>query len=134
MLCDTDVFSRVFVQERRDETGEAWQELLEGRTIAIAFQTEAELRIWPRLGGWKEKRTTKLLEKIESVARIPANERVLTAFVNLTVWSNENAAAMHQKVHVGDRWVAATAMAYDLELAAIDGIYDGVAALRLIKP
>jgi predicted nucleic acid-binding protein len=42
--------------------------------------------------------------------------------------------ALGQKLHVGDAWVAATAIAYDLPLAAIDGIYNEAPGLRLLSP
>jgi predicted nucleic acid-binding protein len=134
VLCDTDVFSRVFVQSRSDTTSEAWSNILEGRTIAVAFQTEAELRAWPLLSKWGKTKTDRLIERVEAVARVPANQLVLEEYVKLAVWAKENGAAIFQKVHTGDCWIAATAIAYDLELAAIDGIYDDIARLRLLKP
>ena len=51
-----------------------------------------------------------------------------------TAWAKQNGHAIHQKIHTADRWVAATALAYGLELAATDGIYDGIAGLSLLKP
>lgn len=51
VLLDTDVFSKVFVQSPRDDTGTAWASALAGRTVVIAVQTEVELRAWPLVEG-----------------------------------------------------------------------------------
>jgi predicted nucleic acid-binding protein len=64
--------------------------------------------------------THALIERVEAVPRIQVAEH--------------NGHAIHQKVHTADRWVAATALAYGFDLATIDGIYDGIAGLSLLKP
>lgn len=52
VLVDTDVFSRVYVTEPRDDDAIAWAQALEGRTVVIAVQTAVELRVWPLLKNW----------------------------------------------------------------------------------
>ena len=134
VLLDTDVFSKVYVPTAKDAIGVAWAGVLAGRTVAIAVQTEVELRAWPRLNNWSEKRAAALDARITAVPRIPANELVQAAYIDLTVWAKQEGHGIQAGIHVADRWIAATAMAYGLELAAIDAIYDGVANLSLLKP
>jgi predicted nucleic acid-binding protein len=134
VLLDTDVFSRVFLQGNRDDVGRSWARVLEGRTVVIAVQTVVELRVWPRRRSWGEKRTSDLEAMIGSVSTIPVNDRVQAAYVDLTVWAMGAGHGIHAKDHTADRWVAATAMAYDLELAAIDGIYSGIEGLVRLNP
>lgn len=133
VLVDTDVFSKVFVQSPRDDVGRSWVAVLAGRTVVITVQTEVELRIWPRLKSWGEQRTAALLERIASVPTIQVNGLVQAAYVDLTVWAKKAGHGIGAKEHTADRWIAATALAYGLELAAIDGIYDGIEGLTRLQ-
>ena len=134
VLLDTDVFSHIYVSSPRSQQGVTWVGLLTGRTVAIAVQTEVELRVWPSLQSWGERRTAELVARIESVARIQVSELVQQEYVRLTVWAKQQGHAIQDKIHTGDRWVAATALAHGLELAAIDDGYDGIDGLNLLKP
>lgn len=133
VLVDTDVFSEVYIKHPTAALGTIWTQVLTGRTVVIAVQTEVELRAWPQLFGWNEKRTHALIERVEAVPRIQVATIVQQAYVDLTAWSKHNGHAIHQKIHTADRWVAATALAHGFDLAAIDGIYDDVAGLSLVK-
>ena len=133
VLLDTDVFSKVFVQSPRDAAGHEWATALQGRTVVIAVQTEVELRLWPALKNWGDKRTLSLEQRIAAVPTIPINDRVKAAYVDLTLWARKSGHGIHAKAHVADRWVAATALAYGLELAAIDHIYGGIDGLALLS-
>lgn len=133
VLVDTDVFSRVFAQSPRDDIGRAWVAALAGRTVVIAVQTEVELRVWPLLRNWGEQRTAQLLERIASVPTIQVNEIVQSEYVDLTVWAKNTGHGIGAKDHTADRWIAATALAHGLELAAIDGIYEGIEGLSRLS-
>lgn len=134
VLVDTDVFSYVYVKHPIQEVGSAWARALTGRTVVIAVQTEVELRAWPLLYGWGQPRTQALITRIEAVPRIQVSDIVQQAYVALTDWGKGNGHAIAQKVHTADRWVAATALAHGFDLAAIDGIYDGIAGFSPLKP
>lgn len=134
VLVDTDVFSEVYIKHPTAALGTIWTQVLTGRTVVIAVQTEVELRAWPQLFGWNEKRTHALIEQVEAVPRIQVATIVQQAYVDLTAWSKHNGHAIHQKLHTADRWVASTALAHGFDLAAIDGICDDVAGLSLVKP
>jgi predicted nucleic acid-binding protein len=134
VLVDTDVFTEVYIKHATEPRGTAWTQVLTGRTVVIAVQTEVELRAWPQLFGWNDKRTHALIERVEAVPRIQVADVAQRHYVGLTAWAKHNGHAIHQKVHTADRWVAATALAYGFDLATIDGIYDGIAGLSLLKP
>jgi hypothetical protein len=134
VLVDTDVFSEVYIKHATEPLGTSWTQVPTGRTVVIAVQTEVELRTWPQLFGWNDKRTDALIARVEAVPRIQVADAVQRGYVDLTAWAKQNGHAIHQKIHTADRWVAATALAYGLELAATDGIYDGIAGLSLLKP
>ena len=133
VLVDTDVFSRVYVTEPRDNSATAWAAALEGRTIVISVQTAVELRVWPILKNWGDKRTQRLANLISSVPTIQISQDVQDRYVELTAWAKNNGHGLQAKGNEGDRWIAATALAHNLELAARDGIYEGVVGLRLLS-
>jgi predicted nucleic acid-binding protein len=134
VLVDTDVFSHVYIRHPIQAVGVDWIQALIGRTVVIAVQTEVELRAWPLLGGWGATRTHALIARVEAIPRIQVAELVQHEYVDLTAWAKSNGHAIFQKLHTADRWVAATALAHGFDLAAIDGIYDGIAGLSLLKP
>lgn len=68
--------------------------------------------------------------QIAALGTIQVTQLVQESFVALTVWAKGSGHAIHGKAHTADRWIAATALAYDLELAAGDGIYHDVKDLR----
>lgn len=128
-MVDTDVFSRAYLPARPD--GDAgWRDRLFGRTIAIAVQTAAELRSGARMRNWGERRLQELEGLLAAVQVVPVSETVQSSYVGLTAWARQNAHAIQQRHHVADRWIAATAMAWDLEFASGDGIFDGIDGLR----
>lgn len=133
VLVDTDVFSRVFIAVGANPEGQRWAGALAGRTVTIAVQTEVELRAWPLLKGGGPKRTVTLEQQLESLRTIQVTSAVQAKFIELTVWAKLNGHGIQDKAHTGDRWVAATALAYDLEVAAGDGIYSAVKDLRRLQ-
>jgi predicted nucleic acid-binding protein len=133
VLVDTDVFSRVFVATGTSAEGQRWSSALAGRTITIAVQTEVELRAWPLLKRWGSKRTAALEQQLASIGTIQVTSPVQAKFIELTVWAKATGHAIQDKAHTADRWIAATAIAYDLEIAAGDGIYSDVKDLRRLK-
>ena len=133
VLVDTNVFSRAFVPEHRSNDGDAWFALLSGRTIVLAVQTEVELKAWPKLKHWGDARTQRLLSAVDALGRIEVGLTVRDAYVDLTVWGHEHGHAIGQPVHVADRWIAASAIAWGLVLATTDGIFDGIDGLQLMN-
>ena len=51
---------------------------------------------------------------------------------NCRAWANRTGHALSQKIHEADCWVAATALALDLELVAGDRIFENVAGLAVL--
>jgi predicted nucleic acid-binding protein len=132
VLLDTNVFTWVYVAPRKSEPSKAWIAKLAGRTVVLSVQTEVEIRGGPRLAKWGTTRTNALLAQLSGKVTIPVDRDVQGKYVDLTVWSKESAHPIHQKIHSADRWIAATALAYDLDLASGDGIFNDVDGLRVL--
>jgi predicted nucleic acid-binding protein len=64
---------------------------------------------------------------------VPVDERVIDAFVQITVDCRRSGHALGQKEHVADRWIAATAIAIRRPLLASDGIYFDTPGLELLS-
>ena len=129
VLLDTDVFSKVLIPAQRDAVGKAWASVLTGRTVVIAVPTAVELRAWPRLRGWGEKKASDLEARVGSVTLIAVNDRVQAAFVDLTVWARKAAHGISPRSFGGpmDRRVG---HGLRTRTAAIDGIYAGIGDLK----
>lgn len=134
VLLDTDAFSHIYVASPQSAQGKSWAAALTGRTVAIAVQTEVELRAWPGLRNWGQPRTAALITRIQAVTRFQVSQAVQDEYVRLTVWAKQNGHAIYDKIHTADRWIAATALAHGLELASGDGGFDHIPNLSLIKP
>jgi predicted nucleic acid-binding protein len=129
VVVDTDVFSLAYLPARPGNDSE-WRERLFGRTIAVAVQTAVELRSGARMDNWSARRLKELDDLIAAVHVVPVSEAVQASYVRLTVWARQGGHAIHQRGHAADRWIAATAMAWDIELASGDGIFDEIDGLR----
>ncbi|MGH3565222.1 MAG: hypothetical protein ACRDRH_04160 [Pseudonocardia sp.] len=64
---------------------------------------------------------------------MPVTDDVVAAYVDLSVACRSAGHALHQKVHVADRWVAATAIALDRPLLSLDGVFAAAPGLRLLS-
>lgn len=128
------MFSKLYVKFHDDEVWRRWREALEGKTVVVAVQTRVELAIWPKLYKWGKKKTLELEELLTKTPVVPVDYSVQENFIGLTVWANENGHAIGAKQHNADRWVAATALAHNLQLAAADGIYRNIDGLDLLLP
>jgi predicted nucleic acid-binding protein len=132
-IVDTDVFSLVYVNRRaNDERVQHWREHLAGRRVLISFQTRAEVLAGARSSGWGERRMEQLLDVLNRMPTIYADDQVADAYAELVAECRRAGHALHAKEHSGDRWIAACAIAKDLELVAGDGIYRDAPNLSLV--
>lgn len=124
VVLDTNVWSHLFGFKRRqhDQT-ETWRRLLTGRTIAIATQTRAEILVWPLSSNLGETRTNRVLAELDATPTIPVDEQVIQRYARLTVDATKRGDALCGKAHVGDRWIAATALAINASLLSDDQIF-----------
>lgn len=135
VLVDTDVMSSVVLPRTASGHSPAnaeWQSLLFGRRVVIAVQTRVELLTWPLVSRWGDRRAQQLRAAVDAVPTIQISEEVQNAFVELTASAKNSGHAIHAKVHTGDRWIAATALAAGLPLASGDSVFAGVPGLDLL--
>ncbi len=102
-----------------------------GRRIAIAQQTVAEARYGAVAAGWGVKRLDALERLIHRCAVLPADDDTAWSYARLRAECRQVGHALHQKHHVGDLWIAATALRWQIPLVAHDAVYATCPGLRL---
>jgi len=133
VIVDTDVWSRaVLAMHQGDPRVASWRRLLLGRSVFIAAQTEAELRFWPLWRGWSAARSQLLFDALGKTPTLPVTPSVIQRYAELRASCRLLGHPMHEKIHAGDAWVAATALAYGVPLIAGDRIYRDIPGLTVL--
>lgn len=132
VLIDTDVWSHVYLPARSSgEVAETLRRQLTGVHVVIATQTRAEVLAGLAASDWGDRRRQAVREQLDRMATVPVDERAVQAFARLVAACKRAGHPLQDKQHNGDRWVAATGVAWDLPLLALDGIYRHAPGLRL---
>ena len=136
VLLDTDVFSALFGMPRekalqRGFPVDRWSDELQGTRVMVSFQTHAEVLAGALYGQWSDRRIGEMRARLDATPTIEEDREVVEAFAQLTAACKRSGLALHAKVHTGDRWVAACAIAKGVPLLSHDGIYAGAPGLRL---
>jgi len=130
-VVDTMVFSWSLAAQPT-EVSRRYAHHLVGRTLVLAAQTVAELRYGARARSWGEQRRTALEERIGRLPVAGVDDLLTTAYADLKDQCVRAGHALGQKLHDGDRWIAATAIRYGIPLVSHDGIFRNTPGLRLI--
>ncbi|MCR8670442.1 PIN domain-containing protein [Agrococcus sp. HG114] len=120
-LLDTDVFSALFVSPRetvvkRQQPVETWEALLVGHRVLVSFQTRAELLSGALAAGWGAQRVARLRERLDATPTVHDDRDVVDAYARLSAGAQVSGHALGAPSQVGDRWVAACAIAKGLPL------------------
>lgn len=134
VLVDTDVWSCVVLTPRdRDPRVAGWRRLMLGKQVVISAQTEGEIRFGALSRGWGPAKIADLNANFGRTPTLPVTPETVLAFATLRAECKRLGHALADKQHMGDAWVAATAITYDLPLLAGDGIYHGAPNVRLLE-
>lgn len=106
-LIDTNIVSYLF---NRHSLALAYAPHLIGYSLAISFQTVAELLEGARRARWGAKRWNDLEALIGSMTVLESDRSMCD------YWAEVRTVRRMQPIGVADAWVAATALAYGLEL------------------
>ncbi|MCA0438765.1 MAG: PIN domain-containing protein [Actinobacteria bacterium] len=132
-LLDTDAWSRLIAGKKdHDPRMQQWRRLLEGRPIHIAAQTRGEVLFGAAAARWGVRRTSALKASLEQAGVIYPSAAVVDAWARLRADCLHLGHALHHKEHMGDAWIAATAMAFEMPLLSADRIFAGVPGLELL--
>ena len=128
------IWGHVFASSRPDPRVAYWQAALTGRTLVIATQTRAELLHGLYSSGWGEARLSRALSRLNDTNTVPVDEELIQTYARLHVACKAAGHGLHDKVHRGDLWIAATAIEIGGTLLTLDKVYRDTPGLSLFSP
>jgi predicted nucleic acid-binding protein len=129
VVVDSDVFSARLVPDSL--LARRYEPLLLGRPEFIAFQTLAEVRAGAYLRRWGQARVARMEATLSRVEVVHSGDELARIYATLRADCYESGHPLHQKVHDGDRWVAAAAIRLGVPLVSNDRIFKNVPGLLL---
>ncbi len=131
VVVDTMVISWLFDQ-RPNPVADRYRALIGTRPVLLAFQTVMELRYGALHAGWGELRRRRLERRIAELTVAQPDDEMIRVCAELRHRCREIGHLLGNKVHDGDRWIAAAAIRLELPLASHDGGFAGAPRLELI--
>ena len=132
VVVDTMVISWL-LDERPNPLADRYRELIGPAAVLLAFQTVAELRYGAIRAGWGELRWRRLERSIAEVTVVQPDDQMITTCAELRAQCQRIGHALADKLHDGDRWIAATALRLRCPLVSHDGLFAHTPALQLIS-
>jgi len=131
VVVDMMVISWLFDQ-RPNPVADRYRALIETRPVLLAFQTVMELRYGALHAGWGELRRRRLERRIAELTVAQPDDEMISICAELRQGCRQIGHPLGDKVHDGDRWIAATAIRLGLPLVSHDGGFAGAPGLQLI--
>jgi tRNA(fMet)-specific endonuclease VapC len=116
ILLDTTVAS--FLSPFKEITPERqyYRGHITGNTLALSFQSVAELWKWAEKNSWGQAKRNQLEQFIKRFVIIPYDNRLAQMWAHLSVQCEKQGKSLGS----GDCWIAATAVAHGISLLAHD--------------
>ncbi len=116
VLLDTTVASLLHPKKKNDALRAKYEPHMRGQTLALSFQTIAELWDWPEKNNWGEKAREGLDAFIRRFLVIPYDYDLAKT------WARVMSAARSagRRLEAGDCWILATAVHRQIPLLAHD--------------
>jgi tRNA(fMet)-specific endonuclease VapC len=131
VVVDTMVISWLF-DERPNPLAERYRDLIGPAPVLLAFQTVMELRFGAIRAGWGELRRRQLERRLAQLTVLQPDGQMVLICAQLRADSARAGHALGDKLHDGDRWIAAAAIRLGLPLVSHDGVFDRAPGLELI--
>ena len=131
VVVDTMVISWL-IDERPNPLAERYRELIGDAPVVLAFQTVMELRFGALRAGWGELRRRDLDRRIAQLSIVQPDDEMITRCAQLRVECQRIGHALADKLHDGDRWIAAAALRLGCPLVSHDRLFNNTPGLTLI--
>lgn len=131
VVADTMVISWLF-DDRPNRLADNYRMLIGTRQVLLAFQTSMELRYGALRAGWGDLRRRRLERRIGELTVADSDDEMTVACAHLRARCARIGHALGDKLHDGDRWIAAAAVRLGVPLVSHDKLFRGVPGLELI--
>ena len=116
VLLDTSVASLLHPKKKKDALRAKYEPYMRGQTLALCFQTIAELWDWAEANKWGEKSRQGLEAFIRRFLVIPYDYELAKVWARVM----EAARSKGRRFESGDCWIVATAVHREIPLLAHD--------------
>jgi tRNA(fMet)-specific endonuclease VapC len=124
VLLDTTVASFLHPKKRSSPQRKAYEPDLLGHSLALSFQSVAELLQWAEEKKWGARERNALDSFIDRFVVVPFDIDLARAWARVMTHSR----SIGRRLEAGDAWIAATALRHGLRLVTHDADF---AALRM---
>jgi len=131
VVVDTGVFSAALGTDKRG-LATLYAADLQGKKLAISFQTEAEVRFGALAAGWGSIRLDALEDRLAMAVVVPAHAALTAAYAELRNECRKTGHALQAGKHAADLWIASTAIILSAPLVTHDKAFIDVPALTVI--
>ncbi len=131
VVVDTGVFSAALGSDKGG-LATLYAADLQGKKLAISFQTEAEVRFGALAAGWGSKRLDALEDRLAMAVAVPAHAALTATYAELRNECRKTGHALQAGRHTADLWIASTALTLSAPLVTHDKVFIGVPALKVI--
>jgi predicted nucleic acid-binding protein len=131
VVVDTMVISWL-LDDRPNPLADRYRNRLGAQPVLVAFQTVMELRYGALRAGWGELRRRRLERGLAELTVVQPDDETITVCAELRLRCQQVGHALGDKVHDGDRWIAATAIRLSLPLVSHDGVFLAAPGLSII--
>lgn len=131
VVVDTMVISWV-LDDRPNTLADRYRQLIGPQPVLLAFQTVMELRYGALRAGWGELRRRRLERGLAQFTVVQPDDGMITACSQLRLRCQQSGHALGNKLHDGDRWIAASAIRLGVQLVSHDRLFHGAPGLHLI--
>jgi predicted nucleic acid-binding protein len=109
VVVDTMVINWLF-DDRPNPLADCYHDLIGPRPVLLAVHTVIELRFGALRAGWGELRSRRLERRIAELAVVQPDDEMITECARRRLRCQQVGHALGDKLHDGDRWIAATAI------------------------
>lgn len=131
VVVDTSVFA-ANLQEASSDLVKLYELDTKRKVLLISFQTAAEIRYGAVNASWGRRRIAEMEQRLAVAVTVPQADSLVREWANLRAECRRAGHSFHEKVHVADLWIAATATLLDLRLITHDSGFRGVPGLDVI--
>lgn len=130
LVIDTMIASMLMSRKPADAVAR-YGPMLVGRPLVVSHVTVTELRFGALAAGWGPNRLEALEARLSAMTVVVPDDDLVWVCARLRAAAKNAGLGLWAKDHEADRWIAATAVRYDLPLVSDDSIFVGVPDLDL---